>query len=147
MENQPNDYLKFWRVIRYYTCAKYKITPAELDMLLFLKSEEYFDTSKFEEYDEILPWDKRRLQKLMREGWIEVFRKHTCQRRAIYTLSLKCKRMLSTVYKRLSGEEIPTSLFNPLFKKNVKYTDKVYRNMIKQMNETIRQRQRQTPEE
>jgi hypothetical protein len=55
--------------------------------------------------------------------------------------------MLSTVYKRLSGEEIPTSLFNPLFKKNVKYTDKVYRNMIKQMNETIRQRQRQTPEE
>lgn len=147
MQNQPNDYLKFWRVIRYYTCAKYNLSHADLDMLLFLKSEEYFDSSKFDEYNQVLPWRKTRFHELLKEGWIEVFRKKTNRSRTIYTLSLKCKRMLSTVYKRLSGEEIPTSLFNPLFKKNVKYSDKVYRNMIIQMNESIRQRRRQTLEE
>mgnify|MGYP000896113534 CR=1 FL=1 len=149
MENNSNDYLKYWRVIRYYTCAKYKLTHAELDMLLFLKSEGYFDTSKFEEFNELLPWDKYRLWKMIREGWIETFRESAPGRvKVIYTLSLKCKRMLSSMYRKLNGEEIPTSLsFNPMFKKNVKYSDKVYRNMIKQMNETIRQQRHQTPEE
>ena len=36
------DYLKYWRVIRYYVKAKYSISTGELDMLLFLYSEDYF---------------------------------------------------------------------------------------------------------
>ena len=149
METQSHDYLKYWRVVRYYICAKYKLSHAELDMLLFLKSEGYFDTSKFEEFNELLPWDKERLWKMIRAGWIETFRESTPGRvKVIYTLSLKCKRMLSSRYRKLNGEEIPTSLsFNPMFKKNVKYSDKVYRNMIKQMNEFIRQQRHQTHEE
>ena len=35
---------------------------------------------------------------------------------------------------------------NPMFKKNVSYSDKVYRNMIKQMNEFIKQQRHQTHE-
>ena len=42
----------------------------------------------------------------------------------------------------LSGEEIPTSRQgNPLFLKNVSYNDKVYRNMIIEMNKLIKQQQ------
>jgi len=46
-------------------------------------------------------------------------------------------------YKKLSGEEIPTSLSsNPIFAKNVKFSDKVYRKMILEMNASIRQQRR-----
>ena len=44
------------------------------------------------------------------------------------------------MYDKLSGEELSVDpQTNPMFKKNVKYTDKVYRNMIIKMNEFIRQ--------
>ena len=43
----------------------------------------------------------------------------------------------------LSGEEIPTSLSaNPMFAKNVKFSDKVYRKMILEMNASIKQQRR-----
>ena len=38
-----NDYLKYWRVIRYFIKAKYGLSQAELDVILFLKSEGYFE--------------------------------------------------------------------------------------------------------
>ena len=43
--------------------------------------------------------------------------------------------MIASIYAKLDGDEVPTNATNnPMFKKNVKYTDKVYRNMIKSMN-------------
>jgi hypothetical protein len=135
------DYLKYWRVIRYFIKAKYDLTTADLDMLLFLKSEPKFSKDKFEEFDELLSWDKNRFEKLKQEGWIEVFRvgNKAGQRRALYQLSYKAQRMLTSLYKKLSGEEIPTSQSsNPMFAKNVSYTDKVYRNFILELNDYIR---------
>jgi hypothetical protein len=135
-----NDYLKYWRVIRYFIKAKYGLSQAELDVILFLKSEGYFDKAKFEEFNELLSWNENRFDKLLRDGWIEVFRKRCGPTRAIYVLSYKAKRVCTSIYKKLNGEEIPTSLSaNPMFAKNVKYTDKVYRNFIKEMNASIRQ--------
>ena len=48
-----NDYLKYWRVIRYFIKAKYDLTTADLDMLLFLKSEGRFDKDKFDDFNEM----------------------------------------------------------------------------------------------
>ena len=65
----------------------------------------------------------------------------------MYSVSYKTQRMVNTVYKKLSGEEIPMSqTSNPMFAKNVSYNDEVYRNMIKEMNKTIRQQRRLSPE-
>jgi hypothetical protein len=76
-----------------------------------------------------------------------VFRPRVGKKRALYELSYKAKRMIGEIYKKLNGDEIPdSSSYNPIFKKNVSYSDKVYRNMIKSMNETIRQQRHQTPE-
>ena len=83
MKSQPYDYLKYWRVIRQYAKVKYQLNQADLDMLLFLYSEKYFDTSKFTEFNELLSWDKSRFGSLKRRGWIEVFRKRMGTRRAI----------------------------------------------------------------
>ena len=52
---QKNDYLKYWRVIKYFTQVKYKLKADDLDMLLFLYSEKYFGKQKFNEFNELLP--------------------------------------------------------------------------------------------
>jgi hypothetical protein len=136
------DYLKYWRVVRYYVKRKYNITQAELEMLLFLRSEKYFSKDNFDEFDELLSWSKNRFEKLRKEGWIDSFRKKDGKRRAMYQLSYKAQRMITSVYKKLEGEEIPESKSsNPLFLEGANYTDKVYRNYIKKLNKAIRQQQ------
>ena len=130
------DYLKYWRVIRYFIKAKYGLTTSDLDILLFLQSEKYFS----KEFNELISWDKNRFNTLLKDKWIEVFRKNTSKSKAVYQLSYKSTRVLVSLYKKLNGEEIPESpSSNPLFLKNVSYTDKVYRNYIKEMNSFIRQ--------
>ena len=119
-----HDCLKYWRVIRYFIKSKYNLSTAEIEMLLFLYSEDIFTKKKFE------------------EGWIEIFKKRKVSTRSIFQLSYKSQRMIDSIYKKLSGEEIPTQeRGNPIFKKNVKYTDKVYKQMIIEMNKSIRQQQ------
>ena len=145
MDNR--DYLKYWRVIRYFIKAKYKLNQEELEMLLFLNSEKYFSRDKFDEYNELMSWNKHRFEKLRQEGWIESFRDRDNYRKAVYKISYKCKRMIDSLYKKLNGEELPEDpKANPVFKRKVKYTDKVYRNYIIQMNKFIRQQRRQSPE-
>jgi hypothetical protein len=147
MKSRKHDYLKYWRVIQYYYKTKYNLTQAELDMLLFLYSESYFSKDKFREFNEVLPWNEKRFDKMRSEGWIEVFRKRSGKYKALYQLSYKAVRMISSLYKKLNGEEIPVSLSqNPMFLKNVSFSDKVYRNMVKEMNAFIRQQRHQLPE-
>ena len=74
MKSNQDDYLKYWKVIRQFTKIKYEVSQADLDMLMFLYSEKYFDKYKFEEYEKIFSWDRLRFDSLKRRGWIELFR-------------------------------------------------------------------------
>ena len=140
-----DDYLKYWRVIRYYILRKNNLKPAELETLIFLRSEKYFTKRDFDRFTEVYPWNSRRFDDLLSHGWIEVFSKPKTNPRkkkfqTIYQLSQKSKRVVKDMYDKLSGDELSVDhQTNPMFKKNVKYTDKVYRNMIVKMNEFIRQ--------
>lgn len=136
-----SDYLKYWRVIRQYTKVRYGLSQSDLDVLLFLNSEGYFSKSKFSEFAQLVSWDEQRFARLLRDGWIENFRERYNSRRALYSLSYKSRRMLDSIYKKLDGEEIsevPDN--NPMFRKKVRFSDKVYRNMIKSMNKAIREK-------
>ena len=147
MKLRVNDCLKYWRVIRYFVKRKHGLTTCDLEMLLFLYSEDIFSKKKFVTYASLLRWDRRRFQRLVDEGWIELFRERNKQIKSLYSISFKTKRLCDSIYKKLSGEEIPTSLgSHPMFAKNVSYTDKVYRNMIVEMNEFIKQQRRLSPE-
>ena len=140
-----SDYLKYWRVVRQFIKVKHKLSQSDLDILLFLKSEEYFSKDKFKEFDDLISWEKHRFERLRQEGWIEVFRKRMGKRKALYQLSQKAKRVTTSIYKYLNGKEIPTSNDgNPMFLRNVSYTDKVYRNFIIKMNAFIKQQRHQT---
>ena len=147
MKSKVNDCLKYWRVIRYFIKQKYGLTTADLDMLLFLYSEDIFSKEKFEEFDNLLSWDEDRFDRLLRDGWIEVFRRRRKKFKTLYGLTYKTQRVISSIYKKLSGEEIPMDVSNnPILAKNVKFSDKVYKKMIIQMNESIRQQRRLSPE-
>jgi len=135
-----HDYLKYWRIIRYWVKAKYGLTTPDLEMLLFLYSEHLFKKTDFKEYEEIMSWDVNRFDRLLRDGWIHVWRKRRGSETALYELTYKSKRIIDTIYKKLNGQEI--SERNPLFNKNVSYSDKVYRNAIKKLNKAIKQQQR-----
>ena len=52
--------------------------------------------------------------------------------------------MITHMYKILNGEEMISEdgKRNPMFKKNAPYKDKLYRGMIKRMNEAIKQSRR-----
>ena len=140
-----SDYLKYWRVVRQFIKVKHKLSQADLDILLFLKSEQYFSKKKFKDFDELISWNVHRFDNLLRDDWIVVFRKNHGKYNTLYSLSQKAKRVTTSIYKYLNGKEIPTSNDgNPMFLRNVSYTDKVYRNFIKEMNAFTRQQRHQT---
>jgi replicative DNA helicase len=140
MKSNTDDYLKYWRVIRQYVKIKYNLTQADLDMILFLYSEKYFDRDKFKEFDSLLGWDVMRFQRLLKEQWIVIFRKRLKNHKVVYQISDKSVNLVRLIYKKLSGEEIPVSVsHNKMFAKNVAYSDKVYREMILEMNKVIKQ--------
>ncbi len=147
MKSNTDDYLKYWKVIRQFVKAKYGLNQSDLDMILFLYSEKYFDTDKFQGYHNLLGWDKNRFARLKQAGWIEIFRKKVGHRKQLYKLSDKTINLVRLIYKKLNGEEIPVSQSqNRMFAKNVSYSDKVYRNMILEMNAFIKQQRHHAPE-
>lgn len=135
------DYLKYWKVIREFTKKKYNISQADLDMLLFLYSEEYFSHDDFTRFNKLLTWNKKRFYNLMNEKWIEKFRERNGKKKTLYTITYKCRRVIGDLYKRLEGEEIPeTGENNPMFLKGGNHRDMLYKNYIIKMNEATRQR-------
>lgn len=140
MPNIKNDFLKYWSVIRYFVRAKYGLNQEQLDLILFLYSEKYFTLKKFEELDNVLRWDKKRLVNMINDGWIEIFVKKTGTN-TIYKLSYKSLRLCISIYDKLNGNEIPTSpCHNPMFRKKVGFSDKVYKHMIINMNDKIKKK-------
>lgn len=146
MESPKYDYLKYWRVVRRFIRAKYKLEQSDLDMLLFLYSEKYFHKGKFKEYNTLLHWDNQRFSRLVKTGWIEPLN-NTMGRKTMYKITNKTQTVIRSIYNKLNGEEIPTSATaNKLFSKDATYKDKIYKEMIIKMNRSIQQQQHQSPE-
>jgi hypothetical protein len=97
MKSKPSDYLKFWRVIRYYIKYKHKLSQADLDVILFLYSESYFGKEKFDQFVELVSWNVNRFKRLHRDGWIETFRRRGTDGRSLYCLSDKAKRVIRDI--------------------------------------------------
>jgi DNA-binding PadR family transcriptional regulator len=136
-----NNYLKHWRVVKYWVKKKYELSEADLEMLLFIQDEGLFGYEDFDEFQAIYPWDKGRFHRLKNNGWIRVWRKRDSWRNiaALYEISAKGRRMCTEVYKKLSGEtdfsEVPRK--NPVFKRK-EYTDKVYSTRMAKINKANR---------
>ena len=54
------NFLKYYRVVRYYIKKKYDITLMELDMILYLYDMPFFRKEDFNYYGNTMSWDKKR---------------------------------------------------------------------------------------
>lgn len=147
MPKTPRNYLKYWKVVRQYMKAKHELSQADLDVLLFMHSEKYFTRERFDKYNRILTWDRLRFDSLLKRGWFEVFRPKEGRKRTIYSMSQKGHLVVADIYRKLAGEEIPMAKSNnPMVLRKAKYSHKVFKDMIKDMNDFVRQQRHQTPE-
>ena len=82
-------------------------------------------------------WDNRRWNRLLKQGWIVVWRERnrTTQKYNIYKVSFKCKRLINTMYKIMVGEEdIPISERRNKIMRGQTYTDKVLMTSVYNVN-------------
>jgi hypothetical protein len=135
-QEKEYNFLKYWRVVRYWVKRKYELTQEELEVLLYLYDEEVFTRDMFNEFQGLLSYDKTRFKSLQDRGFIIVWRPNNgFKSKKLFTLSVGAKRICSTVYKKLMQDEhIPENhQNNPVFKGDA-YMDRMYRKMIRAMN-------------
>jgi len=134
---REHNFLKHWRVVRYWVKRKYGITTEELEVMLYLYDEDLFTKKQYFEFEGLFSWDKTRWGRFIDSKWIILWRDHKgySKKAKLYTLSIQAKRIINSVYRKLLQEEpIPeTGQNNPIFKGNG-YTDKMYRKLIEKMN-------------
>jgi len=137
-----HDYMKYWRVIQFWARNKYRIQASDLDILFFLYSEGYFNKTKYNEYNQLFRWDKNRFNRMMDDGWIHLWRHGVGDQKGVhlYELTRKGRLAITDIYKKLNGQEITESGAH-MFGKDPRYTEKVYRNYIRKINqEALRER-------
>ena len=129
--------LKHYRVIRKWACRNNDLNDADLELLIYFDCMDFFTKHDFEIGTYAYSWDNRRWNRLLKEGWIVVWRKRnrTTQKYHIYKVSFKCKQLISRMYRIMLGEEdIPTSEKRNSIMRGKTYTDKVLQTAINNVN-------------
>ena len=129
--------LKHYRIIRKWACKNNNLNDADLELLIYFDCMEFFTKNDFMEGTYSYSWDNRRWNRLLKEGWITVWRKRnrTTQKYHIYKVSFKCKQLISRMYRMMLGEEdVPTSRRNRIMQEGLTYTDKVLKKAIEIVN-------------
>ena len=129
--------LKHYRIIRKWACKNNNLNDADLELLIYLDAVDLFTKDDFKKGTYSYSWDNRRWNKLLKQGWIKVWRERnrTTQKYHIYKVSVKCKQLISRMYRIMLGEEdIPTNEnINKIMKGN-SYMDKVLSRSIIYVN-------------
>ena len=143
-----SNYLKYWRVVRQFVKRKWDLSAADLDVLLFLYSEDHFSQDRFMEYESIISWDSKRFKRMLADGWISVFRPRTGNQKTLYQISWRGSQVVDFVYEKLAH----STPFPPIKRKQhyvtrlkmgertFRYSDKVYRKMIEEMNAIVKEK-------
>jgi len=129
--------LKHYRIIRKWACKNYGLNDADLELLIYFDCMDLFTREDFKIGTYSYSWDNRRWNRLLKEGWITVWRVHnrTTQKYNIYKVSFKCKQLISRMYRIMLGkEDIPTSLHRNKIMKGKSYIDKVMITSINNVN-------------
>lgn len=129
--------LKHYRIIRRWACRNNGLADADLELLIYFDCLDFFTRHDYEIGAYTYSWDKMRWDRLLKEGWIVVWRKrnHTTQKYNIYKVSFKCKQLISKMYRIMIGDEdIPTSERRNIIMRGKTYTDTVLQSAIQNVN-------------
>jgi len=129
--------LKHYRIIRKWACKTCNLKDADLELLIYLDAINLFTKDDFKKGTYSYSWDNRRWNRLLKEGWIKVWRERnrTTQKYNIYKVSVKCKQLIARMYRIMLGEEdIPTNSKTNMIMKQNSYMDKVLSRAIINVN-------------
>ena len=144
MRLEPSD-LKELQLLKYYrlisiilyilliNCLPLK--DADLELLIYFDCIGLFTRNDYIKGTYTYSWDKKRWERLRKEGWIDVYsiRNRTTIKYNTFKVSFKGKQLISRIYRIMLGnEDLPLSERN-IFFKNKTYTDKVYNKAIDDM--------------
>ena len=92
--------MKHYRIIRKWACRNNNLNDAELELLIYLDCMDMFTKQDFKTGCYSYSWDNRRWNRLLKEGWIVVWRNRnrTTQMYNIYKTSFQCKHLIQQVH-------------------------------------------------
>ena len=126
---------KHYRIIRKWACRNNNLNDADLELLIYLDCMDMFTKKDFEAGSYSYSWDNRRWNRLLKEGWIVVWRHRNTQKYHIYKTSFKCKHLIKHMYRIILGkDDLPVSNHRNSIMKGKTYTDKVLITSIKNVN-------------
>ena len=127
--------LKYYRLVRKWACKTYDILDADLELLIYLDCKGRFTRDDFINGTYTYAWDKKRWERLRRDGWIDVWRHRnkTTIKYSVFQVSSKSKRLITRIYNVMLGEEDLPIGPSSKFYKNKSYTDKAYNKAIDDM--------------
>jgi len=127
--------LKYYRLIRRWACKTCNLKDADLELLIYFDCVGLFTRNDYIKGTYTFSWDKKRWERLRREGWIEIYaeRNQTTIKYNVFKTSTKCKHLITRMYKIMLGEEDLPMSERSVFFKNKSYTDKVYNKAIDDM--------------
>ena len=132
-------FLKYLRLVMKWGMAYSKMTPSELELLLYLYAEGRFTRGDFSEFKKVTGvLSHISVAKLVRDGWIRSWGKTKQTDKELFLPTNKAVALCNRMHKMLLGEEeIPeTSRSNPLLKGG----DKTFLGLIKKMNKDNRKK-------
>jgi DNA-binding HxlR family transcriptional regulator len=101
-------YLKYYKIVRRFAKDKYNLTYQELDLLLFIADEKYFNMKKFEEYRNVITATRNMLQRLIDKGLVNVIEWPFPKVKPRYKISFKGTRIVNIIYQMLDGKMLPS---------------------------------------
>jgi hypothetical protein len=135
---RDSNILKHYRIIRRWACRNNNLADADLELLIYFDCLDFFTKQDYKTGTYTYSWDKMRWDRLLKEGWIVVWRKrnHTTQKYNIYKVSFKCKQLISKMYRIMIGDEdLPTSERRNIIMRGNTYTDTVMQSAILNVNQ------------
>ena len=92
--------LKHYRIIRKWVSKTCDLKEADLELLFYLDAINFFTKQDFKDGTHSYSWDNRRWNRLLKDGWIVVWRNRnrTTQKYNIYKVSMKGKHLLNRIY-------------------------------------------------
>lgn len=137
---KKHNFLKNWRVVRYYIKHKYDISSTELELLLYLYDSDIFTKKEFIRFSNTINWQRSKFADMIEIGYIRQWRERQGREAALYELTKKAKMICNQTYKKLTGEEVISEdkYQNTIFK-GENFQDKIYRKLIEKMNQKTKE--------
>ena len=126
-----------FRTVKRWAAAMYGLTYYEIELMMSLHSKKRFYNTGFKDSCISMTWDRKRFQRLKRDGWIDVYRHYNKSKgeKTVYKVTRKTNDMVNRICRILLGEEqIPFTKRTP-YHKNESYTDKSMQTAIQKMND------------